>query len=160
MEIQNIIEKILKKHNIDASKDFYLKLTMPPYIDLVLERNGDIVLVGYYIEQNGDLISDPVLAMFVLGKQWYPLRIEQILGDITCAYYGKGKYYIHQNRVKGFLSFQRMFAKNIREQCWLENGVKVQTGLVCEVMFIGKDAPNPMKDLSCYAKPNDYQEGK
>lgn len=81
MEIQNIVEKLLAKHNIDATKDFYLKLTMPPYMNLVLERNGDIILVGHYREENGGLISDPVL---------------------------------------------RMFARNIREQKWVENGVRVE----------------------------------
>ena len=33
LEIQTLAEKILKKHNLDASKDFYLKLSMPPYQD-------------------------------------------------------------------------------------------------------------------------------
>ncbi len=155
MEIQTIVEKILRKHNVDASKDFYLKLTMPPYLDLSMERNDDIVLVGHYIEQNNDLISDPVLAMYVSKNHWYPMRTEQIMGDITCAYYEKGKHYIHPERVKGFLSFQRMFAKNIREQKWLENGVKVETGLVAEVYFIPKDAPNPMRDISEYSNPDD-----
>lgn len=94
MEIQNIVEKLLAKHNIDATKDFYLKLTMPPYMNLVLERNGDITLVGHYREENGDLISDPVLAME--GQEiWAPVRIELWCGDTICAFYQDGKRMIY-----------------------------------------------------------------
>jgi hypothetical protein len=124
MEIQNIVEKILAKNNIDSTKDFYLKLTMPPYMDLVLERNGDIILVGHYREENGDLISDPVLAMEG-GEIWSPIRIELWCGDTICAFYEDEKRMIYPERVKEFRAFQRMFARNIREQGWLENGEKV-----------------------------------
>jgi hypothetical protein len=125
MEIQNIVEKLLAKHNIAATKDFYLKLTMPPYMNLVLERNGDIILVGHYREENGDLISDPVLAME--GKEiWAPIRIELWCGDTICAFYEDGKRMIYPDKIKEFRAFQRMFARNIREQKWLENGVRVE----------------------------------
>jgi hypothetical protein len=125
MEIQNIVEKVLAKHNIAATKDFYLKLTMPPYMDLVLERNGDIILVGHYREENGDLISDPVLAME--GQEiWAPVRIELWCGDTICAFYQDGKRKIYPDKIKEFRFFQRMFARNIREQKWVENGVRVE----------------------------------
>ena len=119
MEIQNIIEKILAKHNIDSTKDFYLKLTMPPYMDLVLERNGDIILLGHYREENGDLISDPVLAMEG-GEIWAPIRIELGCGDTICAFYKDEKRMIYPEREKEFRAFQRMFARNIGEQGWVE----------------------------------------
>jgi hypothetical protein len=32
---------------------------------------------------------------------------------------------IYPDRIKEFRSFQRMFARNIREQGWLEDGIKV-----------------------------------
>jgi hypothetical protein len=125
MEIQNIVEKLLEKNNIDVTKDFYLKLTMPPYMNLVLERNGDIILVGHYREENGDLISDPVLAME--GQEiWAPLRIELWCGDTICAFYQDGKRMIYPEKIKEFRVFQRMFARNIREQRWVENGVRVE----------------------------------
>jgi len=125
MEIQNIIEKILAKHNIDSTKDFYLKLTMPPYMDLVLERNGDIILLGHYREENGDLISDPVLAMEG-GEIWAPIRIELGCGDTICAFYKDEKRMIYPEREKEFRAFQRMFARNIGEQGWVERyGVEI-----------------------------------
>jgi len=124
MEIQTIVEKILAKHNINPSQDFYLKLTMPAYMDLVLERNGDIILVGHYREENGDLISDPVLAMEG-GEIWSPIRIELWCGDTICAFYEDEKRMIYPERIKEFRVFQRMFARNIREQGWGEKGEKV-----------------------------------
>jgi hypothetical protein len=125
MEIQIIVEKLLAKHNIDATKDFYLKLTMPPYMNLVMERNGDIILVGHYREENGDLISDPVLAME--GEEiWAPVRIELWCGDTICAFYEDGKRMIYPDKIKEFRVFQRMFARNIREQKWVENGKMVE----------------------------------
>jgi len=161
MEIQNIITQILKKHNIDASKDFYIKLIMPPHQDLIIERNADVVTVGHYIEQKGDLIGNPVFAMYVSGKQWYPMRFDQIFGSIICAWYKKGKHYIHPDRVKGFLAFQRMFAKNIREQGWLENGIPIKEAIVNDVFLIGKDDPNPFiggKSKTDYANPNEEEK--
>lgn len=38
LEIQTISEKILLKHNIDPTADFYLKLSMQPYMDLIIEE--------------------------------------------------------------------------------------------------------------------------
>ena len=122
LEIQNISEKILAKHNIDPGKDFYLKLSMPPYMDLVLERNGKVILVGHYREENGDLISDPVLAMGDINGCWYPVRIELSCGYIICSFLDDGKRMIYPERIKDYRAFQRMFARNIREQKWIENG--------------------------------------
>ena len=127
LEIQNIVEKILSKHSIDPTGDFYLKLSMEPFQDLELERNGSIVLVGHYREEGGDLISDPVLAMEDMGGYWYPVRIEQWCGDTTCSFWADGKQKIYPARIKEFKAFQCMFARNIKEQGWLENGVPLRT---------------------------------
>lgn len=159
MEIQTIVGKLLRKHEVDVSKDFYLKLTMPPYMDLVIQRNEDIVAVGHYIEQNGDLIGDPVLVFSYNQGKFLPYGIEQVLGDTICAYFDNGKRVVYQDRIKEFNAFQKMFALNLKEQGWLKNGKKVQSGLVCGVMFIEKGSPNPMGDLSEYANPNENSDG-
>jgi len=129
MEIQTCIEKILKKHNVDAFKDFYLKLKMPPHLDLVMERDGKIVRVGHYREENGDLFSDPGLVMYVSTGEWHPMRLEQMSSDdIICTFDKKRKgkdLGIYPDKVKEFIDFQRLFAKNIDEQDWNENGSMV-----------------------------------
>ncbi len=126
LEIQNIVEKILRKHNIDPSEeDYYLKLSMPNYDDLVIEKEGEQVLIGhYYHHPSGDLISDPVLVFDFNEGYWFPIRIEQALGDTMCSYFRNGKRMIYPQRFKEFKSFQRMFAKNLKEQGWLENAVE------------------------------------
>lgn len=155
LELQSIAEKILLKHGIDASKDFYLKLTMPPYLDLVMAREDDIIIIGHYRKINNDTISDPVLVFSCVQDKWLPLGIEQELGDTVCAYFENGKRIIYEDRIKEFRAFQRMFSKNLREQGWEKNGVKVQSGLVCGVMFIEKGSLNPMRDIGKYANPNE-----
>jgi hypothetical protein len=127
LEIQNVVEKILLKHNIDPSAHtYFLKLRMLSYDDLVIEKEGEQVLVGhYYHHPSGDLISDPVLAFDYNGGYWYPVRIEQVLGDTICSFVENGKRMIYPDRIKEFKSFQRMFARNIKDQGWLENGVRV-----------------------------------
>jgi len=127
LEIQNIIEKILQKHNINPSAEsYFLKLRMPSYDDLVIEKEGEQVLVGhYYHHPSGDLISDPVLAFDYCNGYWYPVRIELALGDTICSFFENGKRMIYPSRIKEFKSFQRMFARNIRDQKWLENGERL-----------------------------------
>ncbi len=127
LEIQTIIEKILLKHGLDpAAYEFYLKLSMPGYDDLVIEKEGGQVLVGhYYHHPSGDLISDPVFAFDYNQGYWFPVRIEQVLGDTVCSYEENGKRMVYRARIKEFRSFQRMFARNVKEQAWLENGVRI-----------------------------------
>lgn len=126
LEIQNIIEKILRKHDIDPSDEsYYLKLSMPSYDDLVIEKEREQVLIGhYYHHPSGDLISDPVLCFDYNEGYWFPMRIEQALGDTMCSFLRNGKRMIYPQRIREFREFQRMFAKNIKEQGWLENGVE------------------------------------
>ncbi len=127
LEIQFMAEKILRKHNIDPSSDsYYLKLRMPNYDDLVIEKEGKQVLVGhYYHHPSGDLISDPVLAFDYSNGYWYPVRIEQVFGDTVCSFLENGRRMRYPDRIREFKSFQSMFARNIREQGWFEYGVKV-----------------------------------
>ncbi len=127
LEIQIIVEKILQKHNIDPSAHtYYLKLRMESYDDLVLEKEGEQILVGhYYHHPSGDLISDPVLVFDYNGGYWFPVRIEQVLGDTICSYLEDGVRWKYPRKIKEFRLFQKMFAKNIEEQGWLGDGMKV-----------------------------------
>jgi len=51
-------------------------------------------------------------------------RVDQTLNCPDRGFLENGKRMIYPARIKEFKSFQRMFARNIREQGWLENGVK------------------------------------
>lgn len=129
MEIQNIVEKILAKHRINPSHDFHLKLSNKPYMDLVMERYGNsTIIVGHYFVQNGDLMSDPILAMEDINGYWSPLRIEQwsnyVIRDTVCAFFKDGKLTIYPDRMDDFMNFQRLFARRIKKQGWVRFGVK------------------------------------
>jgi hypothetical protein len=45
-----------------------------------------------------------------------PVRIELWCGDTICDLYKDGKRMMNPERIKEFRAFQRMFARNIREQ--------------------------------------------
>jgi hypothetical protein len=85
----------------------------------VIEKVGYQVLIGHYTKQNGDLISDPVLAMNDDLGLWYPVRIEQWCGDTVCSSVQDGKRVVYPERIRQFRHFQRMFARNIKAQGWL-----------------------------------------
>lgn len=120
MAIQKIATEILKKNGINPDAgEFYLKLSKPNYDDLVIERCGDDVFVGHYFNLHGDRVPDPVLVMDYSGGYWYPVRIEQILGETPVSFMENGKRMVYPARVKEFKSFQAMFAKNIRDQGWI-----------------------------------------
>jgi hypothetical protein len=126
LEIQNIIEKILKKHNIDPSGDYFLKLRRWPYDDLVIEKMGEQVLVGhYYIHPSGDYISDPVFSFEYNQGYWFPVRIELLFGHKFCSFLDGGFRVIYPDIIKEFILLQGMFARNIKDQKFLEIGEEV-----------------------------------
>lgn len=125
MTIQDIVEKILEKHKINPEDEtYYIKLQKPHYLDLVIEKQGPEIFVGHYYKQNGDLISDPVLLMDYNGGNWYPVRIEQVFGDTTCSFMKGEQRMISKRLVREFKSFQAMFARNIKDQGWLEDSTR------------------------------------
>ena len=37
------------------------RFKLSPYKDFLIERQGDVFIVGYYMEMNGDLVPDPIV---------------------------------------------------------------------------------------------------
>ena len=146
-EIQDVIEEILRKHRIDPGDHNYdLRLRMPTYFDPLIGRvdsnesagqNGDLILfvkkmsgrfirIGQYYEMNGDHTSDPVIAMDAGNSYWVPVRIERALGDIFCYYIENSRRIMYPDKLEEFMLSQRMFAQKIREQGWLESGIRIK----------------------------------
>jgi len=147
LDIQNIIEEILRKHRIDPGNHNYdLRLRMPTYFDPLIGRidsyesagqNGDLILfvkkmggrfirMGQYYEHNGDHTSDPVIAMDTGSSYWVPVRIELAVGDIVCYYIENGKRMMYPDKIEEFISIQCMFAQKIKDQGWLDSGIKLK----------------------------------
>ncbi len=146
LEIQDIIEKILYKRRVDPGGHKYdFRLRMPTYFDPFtgkmdsdesVGQNGDLILfikkldkyirIGQYYEKNGDLTSDPIIAIDYNYGKWIPIRIERAIGDTVYSYIENGKRVMYPDKIDEFMSFQRMFGQNIREQGWLDNGMRLK----------------------------------
>lgn len=124
-KLQAIIEEILKKHGIfPSTESYYLKLRMPSHDDfLVIGRVSEQILAGF---QNKDGISNPVLAFDYNQGNWFPVSIEQPFGVTVCSFIEDGNLMAFPYRLKRCMLFQGMLANKIREQNYLENGVKVE----------------------------------
>ena len=129
-KFQKNVESILKAHwkfnYFNEGEEFYLKLEKEGYMDLVIERQGNTVMVGHYANMNGDLVSDPVLVFVILPSgEWYPWRIEQILGDTQVASENEnGKLVYYPHKMADFISFSAMFASNLIHQGWKKARIK------------------------------------
>lgn len=149
LELQDVIEEILTKHRLDmfGHYKYDLRLRVPSHLVIknsdsyasvghYYESDGDMVLfvkkldrymrIGLYYEQNGDHMCDPVLAIDCLNRVWCPIRIERVPVNIILSYTVNGKRVVYPDKIEEFISFQRMFAQYIREQGWLENGIRIK----------------------------------
>lgn len=146
LEIQDIIEKILYKRRVDPGGYKYdFRLRMPTYFDPLIgrrgkqglsEQNGDLILfvkkldryirIGQYYEDNGDLMSDPVIAIDYNYGKWIPIRIERVIGETVYSHIENGRRVIYPDKIEEYMSIQRTFAQKIREQGWLENGIRIK----------------------------------
>ncbi len=147
LELQDVIEEILRKHRIDPEHHRYdIRLKMPKYFDPLTGsinnqessgENGDLILfvkkmsgrfirIGQYYEQNGDHTSDPVLAMDCIYQNWIPVMIERAAGDTVCSYIENGKRVMYPDKIEEYISFQCMLSQKIRGQGWLESGIRIK----------------------------------
>ncbi len=86
---------------------------------------GKFIRIGHYYEQSGDHTSDLVVAMDAGSSYWIPVGIDRAVGDIICYYIDNGKRMIYPDKIEEFISIQRIFAQKIKEQGWLDNGIRL-----------------------------------
>ena len=77
--MQTAVLDILRRHGLDktfnTATEFHLKIENPPYLPLVIERQGNLISVAHYGELNGDAIRDPELTF--AWPTWEPTSITQ-----------------------------------------------------------------------------------
>jgi hypothetical protein len=75
--MQRIIGEIAAKHGLDLeAPEAHLRLEMPPYEPLVIEKVGrHLVSVAHYYCQNGDAIADPDVVFFTGYSEWVPVEV-------------------------------------------------------------------------------------
>lgn len=124
--MQSIITKIAARHGLDLTQlGGHLRLTMPGMLPLVIETLPDqMVSVAHYYTQNGDAMRDPEVVFYTGWYEWAPIEITQ---DPTgnyrhvCKPEGPDAWVLPAEQAD-LASFVRVWAKNIREQGWLNYG--------------------------------------
>jgi len=122
---QITIEHLLKAHNqwdvFQAQPHFHLRLDMPHFDRLVIERHNDMISVAHYFEQNGDLVADPDVELHY--PTWVPTAITQAFFGYRSKFIEReGKTYVDTRFHKQVSEFLTMWARNIKAQGWAERG--------------------------------------
>jgi hypothetical protein len=150
-KMADIIGKIATKHGIDLNQIYAsIRLSMPGMDDLVIENVApNHVKVGHYYAG----MPDPEMVFFLSpipefrANGWYPTQIHQLLS----AQFGRGPRVgmvvdPGDGSIKGNIreqadqnSFAQTWAKNIKDQGWLENGVLVSKDEGWELIAVVDD---------------------
>jgi hypothetical protein len=122
---QTTVEHLLKSHDqleeFQTQNHFHLRLDMPHFDRLVIERHGEVISVSHYFEQNGDLIPDPDVELHY--PSWIPTAITQCMGYRREKFIERdGKTLVDRHFHTEVSAFLSMWARNIKAQKWAENG--------------------------------------
>lgn len=132
-QMQEIIERITKKHGIEiySGDNPYIRLDMPGFGRLCIERilsSPIVILVAHYFEMNGSLVFEPMIDFLVEDSAWIPICIDQpICGYSRCvdiSVDGQVEKIINLPQQHDLAEFTEYWAENIRNQNWLEWGVR------------------------------------
>lgn len=128
--MQAIIEIIAIKNNLDLSAESaHLRLEQPNnvFMPLVIEKVGRyLVSVAHYYEQNGDLCADPDVLFFTGYGDWIAIEIQQPFGYQRVANLNASCTQVVSVDHRGqndLADFVRLWARNIKEQDYLNYGV-------------------------------------
>jgi hypothetical protein len=126
--MQAIVERIAEKHGLDLKADeAHLHLENGPYMPLVIEKVGrNLLSIAHYFEQNGDLCADPDVVFFTGYAEWVAIEIQQVLGYQRVAWLNDDSTSIKSVSLRGqvdLASFTNLWARNLKEQDYLNRGV-------------------------------------
>ncbi|MCC6192492.1 MAG: hypothetical protein IT318_25985 [Anaerolineales bacterium] len=129
--MQTAVLEILRRHHLDKSfntaTEFHLRIENPPFMPLVIERQGNVISVAHYGELNGDAIRDPELTF--TWPTFEPLSITQdpvgryaeihtMVGDRPA---------IHMALMRELRMFANLWARNLMAQGFGQAGVTVSS---------------------------------
>lgn len=130
-QMAGIITAIAAKHSVDlAQVGANFRLDMPGFDRLCVERiSPGCISVAHYFELHGDLITEPDIVFFVdAARGWIPISISQSLtgwreyAELNDASTAIVRY--RPQAQKDLAEFAKLWAQNIRDQAWLEHGVR------------------------------------
>lgn len=128
--MQSIVAQIAAKHDLDLSADeAHLRLEQEPYMPLVIEKVGlHLVSVAHYFYQNGDAVADPDVVFFTGLDSWVPIEITQSFGGyqryVQLSSDGKSIERFSPRGQADLARFCHMWARNVKAQCWLKQGIR------------------------------------
>lgn len=115
------VERIIKEKGVDygfnsvedffAKEEAYIKIQKPNFLPFSIDKSGDLLHVGFYRLSNGDFVSDPIFCFQIKDNIWYPIRLEQVLGDTVIGFLGDEGYKYYPSRSKDVRSFATTCAK-------------------------------------------------
>lgn len=80
MNMENVNRIIEWYRTNRPSGKTYVRVHQEPYMRLVIELQGDELWVGYWYEQNGDQVPDPVV---IVNTQSHTGRVCNIFGPMS-----------------------------------------------------------------------------
>ena len=122
---------ITTKHSINLEQvGANIRLDMPGFDRLCIERiRSQLISVAHYFEMNSDLVAEPDIVFFVdSAGAWFPISISQSMtgwreyAELNDA--GTAIVRYRPQAQKDLAEFAEMWAQNIRDQGWLEDGVR------------------------------------
>jgi hypothetical protein len=129
--MQQAVLDILRRYDLDkafnTAAELHIRVENPPYMPLVIERQGGIVSVAHYSELNGDLIRDPECTF--RWPDWVPTSITQ---DPVGRYEevfseGDGQMRVRVGLLRDLKLFANMWARNLMAQGFGNPGLAVSS---------------------------------
>jgi hypothetical protein len=131
LKMRQVIEELAAKHEVNLNEvGASLRLDMKGYDSLYVQRMAPtIVSVAHKFESEGMLVPDPEVLFFTgVGTKWIAIDITQSVGgNRTYARLSDDSTRIvnyYKTAQAHLASFVNTWAQNIRDQGWLEHGVK------------------------------------
>jgi hypothetical protein len=127
--MQQAVLDILRRYDLDktfnTAAEFHIRIVNPPYMPLVIERQGDVVSVAHYSELNGDLVRDPECTF--RWPDWVPTSITQ---DPVGRYEevfseGDGQVRVRVGLLRDLKLFANLWARNLMAQGFGNPGLAV-----------------------------------
>lgn len=131
-KMQDVVTQLVEKHGLDlAVRGGHLRLEMPHYDALVIEvLHENLVSVAHVYQPRPDVrVADPGIAFFTGYGLWVPIEVNQRVGGYR-IYAALSEELddivsILPERQADLAAFAEMWAQNIVDQQWFEEGVVV-----------------------------------
>lgn len=127
--MQEVINKLVLKHKVNIHQiNAKLSLSLPGHDRLIVENIGNSkIFVCHVFEADEAVLFDPGVELYTgVGNKWIPISIHQLKSFKRYVYITKDLDLILLNEAgqKDLAAFCNLWAKNIIDQNWLQEGRK------------------------------------